>query len=368
MANKLMRVVNKLTGIIANQAYAPLSATEDAQVISGNAADGVAVTGNPVRVAGKDAGGLTQDIITDADGHVQVDVLSGGGGGAVTIADGADVTQGITTGAAIITDADGTIQRYLRGLVKLAITAGSFLVRGSVASGGIASGAVASGAVASGAVASGAVASGAIASGAVASGAVAAGAFAAGAGVDGWDLTQGVTTGAKVVTDANGTVQQYLRGLVSMMAGTVADGNDLTQGITTGAAVVTDAAGTIQQYLRGLVKLEAIKTAAVVGNSVKIEDTSATNVIAADSGASLKYYVTDVLVTNGDATVGTLVTIQDDEGSPTVLCQGYAAAAGGGFSHHFTTPVPTAANAHIHALCGTTSAEVYVTVVAFIAA
>jgi hypothetical protein len=43
----------------------------------------------------------------------------GGGGGAVTIADGADATQGITTGAAIITDAAGTIQQYARGLALL---------------------------------------------------------------------------------------------------------------------------------------------------------------------------------------------------------------------------------------------------------
>jgi hypothetical protein len=37
-------------------------------------------------------------------------------------------------------------------------------------------------------------------------------------------------------------------------AGTVADGADATQGVTTGAAVITDATGTIQQYLRGLIK------------------------------------------------------------------------------------------------------------------
>jgi hypothetical protein len=36
--------------------------------------------------------------------------------------------QGATTGAAVVTDANGTIQQYLRGLVKLFITAGSALV------------------------------------------------------------------------------------------------------------------------------------------------------------------------------------------------------------------------------------------------
>lgn len=73
----------------------------------------------------------------------------------------------------------------------------------------------------------------------------------------------GKTTDAAVITDANGTVQQYLRGLVKLVVAKinvkVADGEDATLGITTGAKVVTDAAGTIQQYLRGLVTLIAAR-------------------------------------------------------------------------------------------------------------
>jgi len=42
--------------------------------------------------------------------------------------DPAVVVLGATTGAAVVTDANGTIQQYLRGLVKLFITAGSALV------------------------------------------------------------------------------------------------------------------------------------------------------------------------------------------------------------------------------------------------
>jgi hypothetical protein len=45
---------------------------------------------------------------------------SGGSGGAVTIADGADVAEGITTDAAVITDVAGTVSGKLRGLVKWA--------------------------------------------------------------------------------------------------------------------------------------------------------------------------------------------------------------------------------------------------------
>jgi len=67
----------------------------------------------------------------------------------------------------------------------------------------------------------------------------------------------GVTTGAKVVTDAAGTLQQYLRGLT------------VTIGSTGGAAIVTDSDGSLQEYLRGLVKslipvLGTIAGAAVV--------------------------------------------------------------------------------------------------------
>lgn len=42
------------------------------QYIQGPAADGAAVVGNPARIAGKDAGGLTQDIATTASGLVRV--------------------------------------------------------------------------------------------------------------------------------------------------------------------------------------------------------------------------------------------------------------------------------------------------------
>lgn len=50
--------------------------------------------------------------------------------GASTLAEQQSQTGvlGATTGAAVITDADGTIQQYLRGIVKLAITVGGWLV------------------------------------------------------------------------------------------------------------------------------------------------------------------------------------------------------------------------------------------------
>lgn len=104
----------------------------------------------------------------------------------------------------------------------------------------------------------------------------------------------------------------------------------------------------------------------VVGNSSKIENTSVTNIIAASPGPTLRYYVTDVLVTNGDATIGTLVTIRDSSG--VVITTGFAAANGGGFSHSFRTHIPCSPGAHIEAVCETDSAEVYVSVAGYKAA
>ena len=48
---------------------------------AGQAADGAAVVGNPVRIGGKDGGGLTQDIITDASGVLAIQ----DNGGSITI-------------------------------------------------------------------------------------------------------------------------------------------------------------------------------------------------------------------------------------------------------------------------------------------
>lgn len=47
----------------------------------------------------------------------------------------ANAALGTTAGAAVVADANGTIQQYLRGLVKLAITAGGWLVTASLAAG-----------------------------------------------------------------------------------------------------------------------------------------------------------------------------------------------------------------------------------------
>jgi|GEM_PF-1319682 len=172
-----------------------------------------------------------------ASGNLKVSVEEGGaGGGAVTVADGADVNAGTTTDAAVTTDANGTLSAKVRGLVTLfgtllgrlpaALTASGNL-KVSVEEGGAGGGAVTV--------------------------------------ADGADVNAGTTTDAAVTTDASGTVSGKLRGLVTLFATllgrlpaaltasgnlkvsveeggagggavTVADGADVAEGTTTDAA------------------------------------------------------------------------------------------------------------------------------------
>lgn len=60
----------------------------------------------------------------------------GGGGGAVTIADGADVALGAVADAAVSTDAAGTVNAHLRGLVKLLAAGITATVSGTVTASG----------------------------------------------------------------------------------------------------------------------------------------------------------------------------------------------------------------------------------------
>lgn len=133
--------------------------------------------------------------------------------------------EGTTAGAKVVTDASGTIQQYLRGLVTFFANV-------------------------------------------LGAGTAAAAYRTTLASDDPAVATLGATSGVKVVTDANGTVQQYLRGLVTFFANALGAGTAVaayrttlasddpavaTLGATSGAKVITDANGTIQQYLRGLV-------------------------------------------------------------------------------------------------------------------
>lgn len=97
----------------------------------------------------------------------------------------------------------------------------------------------------------------------------------------------------------------------------------------------------------------------VRGYSKNISDTNVHDVLAA-GGTNIKNYITQILVTNGSSSVGTLVDIIDED--LTILYTGYA-AANGGFSVSFPTPlVQNATNKKIQAKCTTGSADVTVSI------
>lgn len=99
----------------------------------------------------------------------------------------------------------------------------------------------------------------------------------------------------------------------------------------------------------------------VTGNAM-LTDTTITDLLPAP-GDGTRLYLTSILVTNSHATQGTLVTLRDDtEGGTNVLCEGYAAAAGGGFALVLQHPIETNENKKVQVYCGTTGANVYVSV------
>ncbi len=101
--------------------------------------------------------------------------------------------------------------------------------------------------------------------------------------------------------------------------------------------------------------------APVRGYFKNITDNTAHDLLAA-GGAGVKNYITQILVTNEHATVGTLVDIIE-ETSGDILYTGYAAPIGGGFSISFpTTLVQLTSNKKVQAICATTGANVTVSI------
>jgi len=67
---------NSVIESITQQVAVTSSAGSNSLSVQGSAADGTAVDGRPVRIAGKDGSGNTQDVVTDAAGELQIDVLT----------------------------------------------------------------------------------------------------------------------------------------------------------------------------------------------------------------------------------------------------------------------------------------------------
>lgn len=96
-----------------------------------------------------------------------------------------------------------------------------------------------------------------------------------------------------------------------------------------------------------------------ISSSLAAITNSTTHSLFAAQGAGVRTYITQLIVTNSHATVGTLVSINDGA-SGTTLAQGYCAPAGGGFTATFPVPLKGTANTLVEAICGTSGANVYV--------
>jgi hypothetical protein len=114
---------------------------------------------------------------------------------------------------------------------------------------------------------------------------------------------------------------------------------------------------------------QVVQNYALPGHFTDDDVTTLTNTTAADviaaPGAGIRLYITEITVTNAHATVGTKVEIRD---GTTVMRQVYAAAAGGGASITFPTPLRLTANTALTARNVTTGADVDVSASGYTAA
>lgn len=88
-----------------------------------------------------------------------------------------------------------------------------------------------------------------------------------------------------------------------------------------------------------------------------ITDATAAALVAAAAGK--RHYVTDVIITNGHATVSTVVQLLT---AATEIARGDCVALGGGWSHTFRSPPKTVAGEALNVKCVTTGASVNGTV------
>jgi hypothetical protein len=85
--------------------------------------------------------------------------------------------------------------------------------------------------------------------------------------LSGGDSIGGLTETAPATDTASSGLNGRLQRIAQRITATLIDGANATFGVTTGTAVITDATGTLQQYLRGLVKLLAAGINVVITNA-----------------------------------------------------------------------------------------------------
>ena len=126
------------------------------------------------------------------------------------------------------------------------------------------------------------------------------------------DLSTGDSIGALTETaPATDTASSGLNGRLQRIAqrltAALVDGANATFGVTTGVAVTTDATGTLQQYLRGLVKLIAAGTNVTITNANTNDSKAAANsapVTASFEGVARAGIITETAPASDTASSG----------------------------------------------------------------
>ena len=161
------------------------------------------------------------------------------------------------------------------------------------------------------------------------------------------------TNGLKVQTVGVTTHDAPVAGnpLLTGLEGRTSDGTPVTSG---------DLVRALADTLGKQVVLQGSTHDMQSNGTANFTTTTGADIIAA-AGAGVRIAVTSILVTNAHATVNTKVTIRD---GTTARIVGYAAAVGGGFtlSAGGRPLFITAANAAVTAICGTTGADVDVSI------
>lgn len=179
-----------------------------------------------------------------------------------------------------------------------------------------------------------------------------------------------IKTSIQLIDDCVGTDGVAAPTNSFVIAGVTAGGIQQTIEVNASGHVnISDGGGSITVdglFFQAIQPVDQVEKTGTSGYTAAITGVAATDVIIAP-GVGLFTYVTQILVTNSHATVGTLVTIQTSSG--TGLYAGYAAPAGGGFSVSFTVPIKMPIDDEkLQAICGTTGANVYVSASGYIAA
>lgn len=138
----------------------------------------------------------------------------------------------------------------------------------------------------------------------------------------------GTTAGTAVVTDAVGTVQQYLRGLVKLIAAGI--NVVITNANVNGQVAMAASAPVVIASDQSALTMQVAAAANLVNGAITtaMTGTTSTSLIAAP-GAGLHNMLTQFTVSNAHATQGTDIVLQDGSSGTTIYTVPAAANYGG---------------------------------------